>query len=193
MENQVTSYLEDSLSVVSSIVANKGLQSKIEQLALLIVSSLKKGGKIMFIGNGGSAADSQHMAAEYEYVSRFAFDRKGLPGIALTTDTSILTAIGNDYSFDNVFSRQLNALGNEGDILIAYSTSGRSLNIVKAINEAKSMGIYSVLFTGLEGSALSNADLTIASPSSSTPHIQEGHLILGHLLCYLVEKLYFKG
>lgn len=191
MENQVTSYLEDSLSVVSSIVANKGLQSKIEQLALLIVSSLKKGGKIMFIGNGGSAADSQHMAAEY--VSRFAFDRKGLPGIALTTETSILTAIGNDYSFDNVFSRQLNALGNEGDILIAYSTSGRSLNIVKAINEAKSMGIYSVLFTGLEGSALSNADLTIASPSSSTPHIQEGHLILGHLLCYLVEKLYFKG
>lgn len=191
MENQVTSYLEDSLSVVSSIVANKGLQSKIEQLALLIVSSLKKGGKIMFIGNGGSAADSQHMAAEY--VSRFAFDRKGLPGIALTTDTSILTAIGNDYSFDNVFSRQLNALGNEGDILIAYSTSGRSLNIVKAINEAKSMGIYSVLFSGLEGSALSNADLTIASPSSSTPHIQEGHLILGHLLCYLVEKLYFKG
>lgn len=191
MENQVTSYLEDSLSVVSSIVANKGLQSKIEQLALLIVSSLKKGGKIMFIENGGSAADSQHMAAEY--VSRFAFDRKGLPGIALTTDTSILTAIGNDYSFDNVFSRQLNALGNEGDILIAYSTSGRSLNIVKAINEAKSMGIYSVLFTGLEGSALSNADLTIASPSSSTPHIQEGHLILGHLLCYLVEKLYFKG
>lgn len=191
MENQVTSYLEDSLSVVSSIVANKGLQSKIEQLALLIVSSLKKGGKIMFIGNGGSAADSQHMAAEY--VSRFAFDRKGLPGIALTTDTSILTAIGNDYSFDNVFSRQLNALGNEGDILIAYSTSGRSLNIVKAINEAKSMGIYSVLFTGLEGSALSNADLTIASPSSSTPHIQEGHLILGHLLYYLVEKLYFKG
>lgn len=191
MENQVTSYLEDSLSVVSSIVANKGLQSKIEQLALLIVSSLKKGGKIMFIGNGGSAADSQHMAAEY--VSRIAFDRKGLPGIALTTDTSILTAIGNDYSFDNVFSRQLNALGNEGDILIAYSTSGRSLNIVKAINEAKSMGIYSVLFTGLEGSALSNADLTIASPSSSTPHIQEGHLILGHLLCYLVEKLYFKG
>lgn len=191
MENQVTSYLEDSLSVVSSIVANKGLQSKIEQLALLIVSSLKKGGKIMFIGNGGGAADSQHMAAEY--VSRFAFDRKGLPGIALTTDTSILTAIGNDYSFDNVFSRQLNALGNEGDILIAYSTSGRSLNIVKAINEAKSMGIYSVLFTGLEGSALSNADLTIASPSSSTPHIQEGHLILGHLLCYLVEKLYFKG
>lgn len=191
MENQVTSYLEDSLSVVSSIVANKGLQSKIEQLALLIVSSLKKGGKIMFIGNGGSVADSQHMAAEY--VSRFAFDRKGLPGIALTTDTSILTAIGNDYSFDNVFSRQLNALGNEGDILIAYSTSGRSLNIVKAINEAKSMGIYSVLFTGLEGSALSNADLTIASPSSSTPHIQEGHLILGHLLCYLVEKLYFKG
>ena len=191
MENQVTSYLEDSLSVVSSIVANKGLQSKIEQLALLIVSSLKKGGKIMFIGNGGSAADSQHMAAEY--VSRFAFDRKGLPGIALTTDTSILTAIGNDYSFDNVFSGQLNALGNEGDILIAYSTSGRSLNIVKAINEAKSMGIYSVLFTGLEGSALSNADLTIASPSSSTPHIQEGHLILGHLLCYLVEKLYFKG
>lgn len=191
MENQVTSYLEDSLSVVSSIVANKGLQSKIEQLALLIVSSLKKGGKIMFIGNGGSAADSQHMAAEY--VSRFAFDRKGLPGIALTTDTSILTAIGNDYSFDNVFSRQLNALGNEGGILIAYSTSGRSLNIVKAINEAKSMGIYSVLFTGLEGSALSNADLTIASPSSSTPHIQEGHLILGHLLCYLVEKLYFKG
>ena len=191
MENQVTSYLEDSLSVVSSIVANKGLQSKIEQLALLIVSSLKKGGKIMFIGNGGSAADSQHMAAEY--VSRFAFDRKGLSGIALTTDTSILTAIGNDYSFDNVFSRQLNALGNEGDILIAYSTSGRSLNIVKAINEAKSMGIYSVLFTGLEGSALSNADLTIASPSSSTPHIQEGHLILGHLLCYLVEKLYFKG
>lgn len=191
MENQVTSYLEDSLSVVSSIVANKGLQSKIEQLALLIVSSLKKGGKIMFIGNGGSAADSQHMAAEY--VSRFAFDRKGLPGIALTTDTSILTAIGNDYSFDNVFSRQLNALGNEGDSLIAYSTSGRSLNIVKAINEAKSMGIYSVLFTGLEGSALSNADLTIASPSSSTPHIQEGHLILGHLLCYLVEKLYFKG
>lgn len=191
MENQVTSYLEDSLSVVSSIVANKGLQSKIEQLALLIVSSLKKGGKIMFIGNGGSTADSQHMAAEY--VSRFAFDRKGLPGIALTTDTSILTAIGNDYSFDNVFSRQLNALGNEGDILIAYSTSGRSLNIVKAINEAKSMGIYSVLFTGLEGSALSNADLTIASPSSSTPHIQEGHLILGHLLCYLVEKLYFKG
>ena len=129
MENQVTSYLEDSLSVVSSIVANKGLQSKIEQLALLIVSSLKKGGKIMFIGNGGSAADSQHMAAEY--VSRFAFDRKGLPGIALTTDTSILTAIGNDYSFDNVFSRQLNALGRRGH-------SYRLLDIRKIFKHCKS-------------------------------------------------------
>ena len=150
----------------------------------------KNGNKLLIAGNGGSAADAQHIAAEF--VSRFFYDRPGLPAIALTTDTSMLTAIGNDYGFENLFSRQVQAQGSNGDIFIGISTSGNSINIIKAVEEAKLSGIFSVVFCG-EGGVLSRkADLAIDVPSNSTPHIQECHILIGHIICYICMWLYYR-
>ena len=141
-------------------------------------------------GNGGSAADAQHIAGEL--VSRFAFDRPGLPAIALTTDTSILTAVGNDYGYEKLFSRQVQAHGRNGDVLIVYSTSGRSPNILHALDEARASGLICVGFTGNQGGPmLELCDYLLEVPSSETPKIQEGHLMLGHILCGLVENALF--
>ena len=143
-------------------------------------------------GNGGSAADAQHIAGEF--VSRFAFDRPGLAAIALTTDTSILTAIGNDYGYEKLFSRQVQALGSKGDIFIGYSTSGRSPNVLRAFEEARSKGIVCVGFTGNKGGPMIElCDFLLAVPSDETPKIQEGHLVLGHILCGLVERAMFEA
>jgi D-sedoheptulose 7-phosphate isomerase len=153
---------------------------------------MKQGGKILLAGNGGSAADAQHIAGEF--VSRFAFDRPGLPAIALTTDSSILTAIGNDYGYEKLFARQVQALGQKGDVFIAYSTSGKSPNILFALQEARARGLVCVGLTGNLGGPMSEiCDHLLEVPSPDTPKIQEGHLVLGHILCGLVENEIFKG
>jgi D-sedoheptulose 7-phosphate isomerase len=154
------------------------------------VTALRGGHKLLFAGNGGSAADAQHWAGEL--VSRFYYDRPGLPAIALTTDTSILTAIGNDYGYDYVFARQVEALGQEGDVLLAISTSGNSRNIVRAIEAAREKQMKVIGFTGQAGGQMADlCDLCFRVPSSETPRIQEGHEALGHLLCALIEAEMF--
>ena len=154
--------------------------------AQLIVDALKNGHKLFFCGNGGSAADSQHIAAEF--VGRFQKERKALPAIALTTDTSALTSLGNDYTFDIVFSRQLQALGQKGDVLIAISTSGNSKNVLEAVKQAKAMGITAIGVTGGKGGQLAGqCDIAIIAASSKTARIQESHLVIFHTICALAE------
>lgn len=162
------------------------LTAQIEVAVAKCVATLRAGGRILFAGNGGSAADAQHWAGEL--VSRFYYDRPGLAAIALTTDTSILTAIGNDYGYDYVFARQVEALGQAGDVLVAISTSGNSPNIVRAANAALDRGMHVIGFTGQGGGALAPlCDPCFRIPSDETPRIQEGHEFVGHLLCALVE------
>jgi D-sedoheptulose 7-phosphate isomerase len=152
-----------------------------------IIGALKSGHKLFFCGNGGSAADSQHIAAEF--VGRFQKERKALPAIALTTDSSALTALGNDYSFDIVFSRPLQALGQKGDVLIAISTSGNSKNVLEAVKQAKLMGINTISVTGGKGGQLAIlSDIAIIAASSKTARIQESHLVILHAICELVEN-----
>ena len=152
-----------------------------------IVERYKKGGKLLICGNGGSAADAQHMAGEF--VNRFKIERKSFPCLALTTDTSIMTAIGNDYGFDDIFSKQVEANGLEKDILLGISTSGNSKNIVKAVETAKRMGLYTICFLGNDGGKLAKiCDLPLIVPSYDTPRIQEGHELVMHILCELVEE-----
>jgi len=155
-----------------------------------IAERVKKGNKILLCGNGGSAADCQHIAAEL--VGRFGMERRALPAIALTTDTSILTAVANDYSFDRIFERQVEALGQEGDVLIGISTSGNSENVVRAVEKAKEMEILTVGFLGRDGGKLAElVDHPLIVKSFSTPRIQEVHITLGHVLCDFIEKFLF--
>lgn len=186
--------LQKSKAVIDEILTDRELQSSIYDAIEMVVTCFNNDKKLLFAGNGGSAADAQHMSAEY--VSRFMFDRPGLPSVALTTDTSALTAIGNDYGFDKLFSRQVQALGAEGDVLFAYSTSGTSPNIIKGIEEAKSKRVKTIGMTGIKLQSQVMADLcdvTIKVPSLETPYIQEGHLIIGHLICLHVEQIIFSG
>lgn len=156
------------------------------RIAETLVDALAAGGKVLVFGNGGSAADSQHLAAEL--VSRFRRERAALPAIALTTDTSILTAIANDYSFEDVFARQVEALGRAGDVVLAISTSGNSLNVLKAVRRAAELGMKTVGFTGDDGGKLRQCvDLCFRVPSVATPHIQEVHIAAGHALCEVAE------
>lgn len=179
-----------SRRLIDAIVADAALRAQVLDVVARCVAALRRGNKLLFAGNGGSAADAQHWAAEL--VSRFAYDRPGLPGIALTTDTSALTAIGNDYGFERVFARQLEALGREGDVLFAISTSGNSGNILAAIDAAKALGIDVVGFTGRSGGAMSDrCTVCLRMPSDETPKIQEGHELLGHVICGLIEREMF--
>ena len=190
MINYINDQLNESISVQKEILQNKSLLDVIERASVTCIESLKKGNKILLAGNGGSAADSQHIAGEL--VSRFAFDRPGLSAIALTTDTSIMTAIGNDYGYESLFSRQIQAVGNEGDIFIAYSTSGESPNILKAIEDAKINKLISIGMTGqTNGSMNKLCDFLIEIPSKDTPKIQEGHLVVGHIICGIIEQEIF--
>jgi len=158
--------------------------------AKAIASAFERGQKLLICGNGGSAADAQHMAAEF--VNRFIIERPPLPALALTTDSSVLTAIGNDYSYNDVFAKQLKALGQSGDVLLAISTSGRSVNVLAAAKEAKSRGIYVIALAGGSGGPLAaEADLAIVVPSEITPHIQEAHLTAEHLICEMVDRILF--
>ena len=156
----------------------------------LVSRTFEAGGRLFFFGNGGSAAEAQHLAAEF--VNRFMMERPPLPAIALTTDTSILTSISNDYAFDEIFSKQLRALGREGDVAIGLSTSGNSHNVINAFDVAKEMGIKTVAFTGNDGGAMAKiADFALIVPSASTPRIQEVHMLVGHILCEMVERHLF--
>jgi D-sedoheptulose 7-phosphate isomerase len=165
-------------------------KQNIIDLVQVIADALARGNKLLIFGNGGSAADAQHMAAEF--VNRFLIDRKPLAAIALTTDSSILTSVGNDFSFDDIFLKQLQALGKEGDIALGISTSGNSPNVINAMREAADMGIRTVALTGGNGGALSSmADISLNVPSNATPHIQEVHLWVEHVLCRLVDEKLF--
>ena len=192
--NPVNDYIDNefdkSRKLVEVMAADVALRAEVLDVVARSVAALKRGNKILFVGNGGSAADAQHWAAEL--VSRFHYDRPGLPGIALTTDTSALTAIGNDYGYERVFSRQIEALGRKGDVLFAISTSGNSKNILLAIDTARAAGIEVVGFTGRSGGAMAErCTVCLRMPSDETPKIQEGHELLGHLICGMVEREMF--
>jgi D-sedoheptulose 7-phosphate isomerase len=177
--------LLEHVSVMNAVASS--LVTQITTVADLVLGAFKSGRKVLLMGNGGSAADAQHIAAEL--IGRFKVNRKALPAIALTTDTSILTAVGNDYSFDDVFSRQVSALGNEGDIVIGISTSGNSPNVLNGIRAAKEIGCKTIGMTGKDGGELARlADLSLTVPSRETPRIQEAHITVGHIICSLVEQ-----
>jgi len=162
---------------------------QIEEASKILVKTLKKGNKVLLCGNGGSAADAQHIAAEL--TGRYKIERKGLPAIALTTDTSALTAISNDYGYNRVFDRQVEALVREGDLLIGISTSGNSLNIISALLLGKEMGAMTLGFSGKEGGKMNNVcDLNLVIPSDDTPRIQEMHILIGHILCQAVDDAF---
>lgn len=186
----IRTQITEATRLLAAMLADEKLMGAVEDAANACVAALKGGGKILLAGNGGSAADAQHIAAEF--VSRLRFERAGMPAIALTTDTSILTAVGNDYGFDHLFARQLQAIGKAGDVFIAYSTSGKSPNILFALQEARTRGLVCIGLTGNSGGPMVNAcDFCLEVPSVDTPKIQEGHAVLGHVLCGLVESAVF--
>lgn len=181
---------DKSRKLVDAIATDAVLRAQVLDVVARCIAALRHGNKILFAGNGGSAADAQHWAAEL--VSRFAHDRPGLPAIALTTDTSALTAIGNDYGYERVFARQLEALGHDGDVLFAISTSGNSRNILAAIEAAQTADIEVIGFTGRSGGAMAErCTVCLRMPSDETPKIQEGHELIGHLICGLIEREMF--
>jgi len=184
-QRDIAARLEENIQVQQDLAKNT--PGKIEAMVDLILAAYRSGGKIIFCGNGGSAADAQHLAAEL--VGRFKLERRALPAIALNTNTSILTALGNDYGYDTVFSRQVEALANKNDIVIGLSTSGNSPNVIKAIEAAKTIGAKTIGLTGGNGGQLAKlADLAITVPSDNTPRIQEAHITIGHIVCELVER-----
>jgi len=190
MKDYISAQITEAQRIISVMLVDELLNSKLEAAAQACIDCMRRGGKILLAGNGGSAADAQHIAGEF--VSRFAFDRPGLSAIALTTDTSILTAIGNDYGYEKLFARQVQAHGNKGDILIGYSTSGRSPNILRAFEEAREREMFCIGLSGNSGGPMRElCDYLLEVPSSDTPKIQEGHLVLGHILCGLVENAIF--
>lgn len=191
MESEIVAKsFRDSVKAKEKFFTKKNI-SLVVQSAELIAGSFKSGGKLIIIGNGGSAADAQHMAAEF--VNRFEIERPPLPALALTTDTSNITSIGNDYSFDQVFSKQVRALGKENDVLLAISTSGNSANITKAAEAARSMSIKTIALTGKGGGRLAEkADIVLDVDSKTTARIQEVHITVCHILCELVDHMLFQ-
>jgi len=179
--NEFQGHLETIVRVIEH------MQGDLETASKLVVDTLKAGNKILLCGNGGSAADAQHISAEL--TGRYKTERRGLPAIALTTDTSALTAISNDYGYDRVFDRQFEALANKGDLLIGISTSGNSKNIISALKLAKEMGCSTVGFSGRDGGAMNEVcDINLVVPSDDTPRIQEMHILLGHTICQIVDN-----
>ncbi len=192
MKNYIIKQIADSAATKQAILDNDALLEMIVTVAQECVAVYRRGKKTMLAGNGGSAADAQHIAAEL--VGRYGFDRPSIPSLALTTDTSNLTAIGNDYGYDKVFSRQLEGMGQEGDLFIGISTSGNSQNIINAFESAKERGISTVALVGRDGGKMAAmADFAIVIPSNATPRIQESHILIGHILCDIIEKELFGG
>lgn len=186
----VRQQIRQSLEIKKSMLDDSELLSLIENVAMKCVEVYRQGGKILLAGNGGSAADAQHIAAEL--VGKFYFDRPGLSSIALTTNCSVLTAIGNDYDMDRIFARQLKANGRKGDLFIAISTSGNSRNIIKALKVCKEIGIITVGLTGSTGGRMEKCcEYCIKVPSDDTPRIQESHILIGHIICCLIEETLF--
>lgn len=190
LKEYISNQVKKSIDVKQKLLDNQELMDLIQEVALKCVEVYKNGNKTLIAGNGGSAADAQHIAGEF--VSRFYFDRPGLASIALTTDTSIMTAIGNDYGYEKLFSRQVQANGVKGDIFIGISTSGNSANVIEALKECKEKGIITVGLTGEKGGKMSEmCDYCIRVPSNETPRVQETHILIGHIICAVVEEAIF--
>ncbi len=190
MKKYIKEQTKQSYETKQALYENEALLDIITDVAKACVDVYKKGKKTLLAGNGGSAADAQHIAAEL--VGRYGFDRPSIPSLALTTDTSNLTAIGNDYGYDQVFSRQLEGMGVEGDLFIGISTSGNSQNVINAFESAKKKGITTVALVGRDGGKMAQmADYAIVVPSSCTPRIQESHILIGHIICDIIEKELF--
>jgi len=190
MKAIVQKQLAQSIATLQAVLADETIAETIVKLSELTAASMKSGGKLLIAGNGGSAADAQHLAAEF--VGRLVVNRPALRAIALTTDTSILTAVGNDFSFDHVIERQVEALGLPGDIFLGISTSGNSKNILKAVHLAKKLGLTTVGFTGNDGGEMARiCNLNVIVPSTVTMNIQEAHLALEHIFCMMVELCFF--
>lgn len=189
---RITDIIKASISTKESILKDPVLLGTIDQLAKLMTQALRNGNRIYFCGNGGSAADAQHLAAEFS--GRFYTDRDALPAEALHCNTSYLTAVANDYSYDVVYARLVKGICNKGDVLVGLSTSGNSTNIVKAFEVAREKGVITVGFTGEAGGKMKElSDHLVNVPSKDTPRIQESHIMLGHIICELVEEQYFKA
>ena len=193
MEKYISNQVKKSYEVKYEIFNNKELMSLIKEVCTKTIEVYRSANKTLIAGNGGSAADAQHIAGEF--VSKFYFDRPGLASLALTTDTSIITAIGNDYGYEKLFSRQVQANGVKGDMFIGISTSGNSANILEALRECKEKGIITVGLTGASGGKMADlCDYCIKVPSSETPRVQEAHILIGHIICAVVEEeLFSKG
>ncbi|MCH2080788.1 MAG: D-sedoheptulose 7-phosphate isomerase [Saprospiraceae bacterium] len=190
MHTTIQSVIADSIATKQQLLADESLLQKINEVVDLSIACYKNGGKILFCGNGGSAADAQHIAAELS--GRFYFDRPPLFAEALHVNTSYLTAVGNDYGYDEVFARMVRAMGKEGDLFFGLSTSGNSPNVMKAAKDAKALGMTVVGMTGEKGGKLREvADVLLNMPSNDTPRIQECHLLIGHLLCQIIEAELF--
>ena len=189
MKDMILAQVEESIRVKQALLADETLMEKIAWVANLIVDAYQAGHKTLWAGNGGSAADAQHMAGEL--VNKFTFDRPGLAALSLSTDTSIITAVGNDYGFDRLFARQVEAQGCKGDVFIGISTSGRSKNLVEALPACRAKGITAIAIVGANPCPMDDYDYVIHVPSVETPRIQECQTLIGHILCYIVEQELF--
>ncbi len=188
--DKIKDIIQNSIDVKQKVLQSEELIFAIEKVVNVVATAFKNGNHVYFCGNGGSAADAQHLAAEFS--GRFYIDRKALPAEALHCNTSYLTAVANDYSYDMIYSRMIDGIGKEGDILIGLSTSGNSKNIVNAFEKAKEKAMTTIGFTGSTGGAMrSCSDHLINVPSNDTPRIQESHILIGHIICQLVEEKYF--
>jgi len=191
MQELIRARIQRDIEIKQLLLASDAYHDLVAHVATQIVKSLRAGGKVIFFGNGGSAANAQHLAAEF--TGRYLKDRRALPALALHANTSSLTAISNDYGFEFVFARQIEALGKEGDVAVGISTSGNSPNVLRALEAAKSKNIYTVALAGLSGGKMKQlADRTICIPTDETPRIQECHILTGHLICEIVEETVFE-
>lgn len=190
MKEQISNLIQASIDVKIQVLANKKLQEILAECVDKIATAFNNGNKVLFCGNGGSAADAQHLAAEFS--GRFYTDREALPSEALHVNTSYLTAVANDYSYDVVYSRMIQGIGKKGDVLVGLSTSGNSNNIIKAFETARQKGMITIGFTGASGGKMKEfSDYLVNVPSTDTPRIQESHILLGHIICQLVEEIIF--
>ncbi|APW44191.1 D-sedoheptulose-7-phosphate isomerase [Rhodoferax saidenbachensis] len=189
LQAQVRSQIEESMAVKQRLLEDDALLQQVESLVMACLASLRRGGKIIFAGNGGSFADAQHLSAEF--TSRFAFDRAPLASIALGTNNSAISAIGNDYGYEQVFARELLAVAKPEDVFIAISTSGNSVNVIVAVEQALQVGVKTIVLTGQTGGKLKGLCECVCVPSAETARIQECHILLGHILCGLVEEQFF--
>jgi len=190
-EERVQKSIQQSIDTKQQLLASQTLIKAIAEVSELLVAAFERGNKVLLFGNGGSAADAQHIAAEF--VGRFAFDRPALPALALSVNSSCVTAIGNDYGFDRVFARQLEAIALAGDVAIGISTSGNSPNVVQGLRAAADKGVHTVALTGANIGKMGAANHCICAPSTQTPRIQECHILIGHVISELVEESLFHG